>query len=372
MANNFDIVMALKDGKPVHVKDVERGLKCGCKCAACGEDLVARQGKVRAWHFAHKSGKNCAYGFESSLHLTAKNLIGNFRCIDVPDVRMEFPTSDKQAVTVMAPHVIFIESVEIERRTGGVVPDVVVKTCDGQEVFIEIAVTHFVDDAKLEKLRAIGVPTLEIALKGDYDQADLEYMLKTGDTSAMRWVYHPEADVKYQNLLNSSDKMPVTRNKYVMNCPLKKRQHGGIPFALANIDCYHCEYCVATDRTPSSFSTVWCEWKAVENRILSSQRETKFFDLDIAHDRSDEKAKAFRRDVLEGKCPICCEKLSKKVLPVGHVYACKHCNFYTTFEEAAELKCLKCRATLAIRNGRKGYFVGCSAYPYCTFTIKVF
>ena len=35
---------ALKEGKLVYIDDVERGLKCGCTCPACGEALIARKG----------------------------------------------------------------------------------------------------------------------------------------------------------------------------------------------------------------------------------------------------------------------------------------------------------------------------------------
>lgn len=47
-------------GKIVHVNDVERGAACNAKCPACDKPLIARQGEILAWHFAHADGAACA------------------------------------------------------------------------------------------------------------------------------------------------------------------------------------------------------------------------------------------------------------------------------------------------------------------------
>jgi len=65
-------------GKPVHVDKVPTGNKCGCFCPACKEPLMAKnQGSIRVHHFAHQSGTDCAYAFESMLHCLAKEKIRN-------------------------------------------------------------------------------------------------------------------------------------------------------------------------------------------------------------------------------------------------------------------------------------------------------
>ena len=61
------------------VEEVKMGLDCGCVCPSpyCGKPLVARQGDVKVWHFAHAGDKgtiNCG-GAESGLHKYAKQLI---------------------------------------------------------------------------------------------------------------------------------------------------------------------------------------------------------------------------------------------------------------------------------------------------------
>lgn len=66
---------ALRNNSIVSISDVESGLKCGCVCPACGERLIAKKGKIMMHHFAYYSGENGAYGYESSLHLAAKDII---------------------------------------------------------------------------------------------------------------------------------------------------------------------------------------------------------------------------------------------------------------------------------------------------------
>lgn len=35
----------LKDGKLVHISEVDKGKKCGCVCPACYSPFIARKGK---------------------------------------------------------------------------------------------------------------------------------------------------------------------------------------------------------------------------------------------------------------------------------------------------------------------------------------
>ena len=60
-------------------EEVVRGMGCECVCPdpRCGHPLVARQGDVKVWHFAHASdrrGLPCSGG-ESGLHKYAKQVL---------------------------------------------------------------------------------------------------------------------------------------------------------------------------------------------------------------------------------------------------------------------------------------------------------
>ena len=57
------------------VDDVPNGKKCGCICGACHGPLVAKQGEVRAHHFAHDDRHECRNALEASLFGMAINLL---------------------------------------------------------------------------------------------------------------------------------------------------------------------------------------------------------------------------------------------------------------------------------------------------------
>lgn len=64
------------DGAFVYVDNVLTGKRCGCFCPACKEPLIAKnKGIKRIHHFAHQSGIECEYAYESMLHMFAKEKI---------------------------------------------------------------------------------------------------------------------------------------------------------------------------------------------------------------------------------------------------------------------------------------------------------
>ena len=81
-----NLIYALSNGKLVSVEDVPAGLKCDCFCPACGEQLVAKKGQKMTHHFAHKAGTNCAFGYQTSLHLLAKDILANARRMVIPEL----------------------------------------------------------------------------------------------------------------------------------------------------------------------------------------------------------------------------------------------------------------------------------------------
>jgi len=52
----FAVVKA--NGELVDVHDVLRGKACACVCPGCLAPVVAKQGEVNVWHFAHEAEPN--------------------------------------------------------------------------------------------------------------------------------------------------------------------------------------------------------------------------------------------------------------------------------------------------------------------------
>ena len=103
MTTHSKLIYALKDGNIVSIDEVQSGKECGCVCPACGDELIARKGEKRMHHFAHRSNEDCEYGYESSLHLAAKDILSRSEKMVIPPVYVEFPQSGKSKELISKP-----------------------------------------------------------------------------------------------------------------------------------------------------------------------------------------------------------------------------------------------------------------------------
>lgn len=140
----------------VNVKQVERGLACMCFCFECGEPVVARKGDKNEHHFAHLNNKeSCTIHPESILHKFAKQVIMQERYLTLPSLPDDENSEDK---TWEFDHLIE------EQAVGCIRPDIVA-TVDGEMMFIEVAVTSFIDNDKSDFIKQLGIKTVEIDLR---------------------------------------------------------------------------------------------------------------------------------------------------------------------------------------------------------------
>ncbi len=97
-----------------------------------------------------------------------------------------------------------IEDVVIEKRMGNVVPDLIAKV-KGKTLLIEIAVTNFVGEEKLERVRSAQLPMLEIDLSDISRSAERE-IIRTAVVEGQglkNWVYTPKAALCEEELAKS-------------------------------------------------------------------------------------------------------------------------------------------------------------------------
>lgn len=165
----------------LEIKPEERGLKCNCICPGCGLPLVARLGKKKQWHFAHQ-GEACdiAAAQQTALHMLAKEIIEDSKKLlfpgvfiekddytdDIEDYRVQ--TRIPQTIEYRKAAIVKCDSVSLEKRISNIVPDIMV-TAKGRGCLIEVAVTHFVDEEKEQKIKEIGLPLFEIDLSDLYN-----------------------------------------------------------------------------------------------------------------------------------------------------------------------------------------------------------
>lgn len=212
MAEEPKMSLGLREsGLVVHIRELDktrdRGLKCCCKCAACGRGLVAKMGDKRQHHFAHEGKSGCTRGDESALHLFAKEVFKNAvpKQFKVPEAGVAY---EKERMTIHSAHDFPYDEVALEQGIGDVVPDITLKSEDAATMLIEIWVTHKVDEAKEAKLKSIGLPCIEIDLSAAYrclevgglDREGIKQLLINGEGKEKKWLWFPDRD-KYEEAL---------------------------------------------------------------------------------------------------------------------------------------------------------------------------
>ena len=162
------------DGVKVDVRTLgaaSRRARAPFSCLGCGEELVARLGKVRARPFAHRPGSACPLTApETALHLDAKERLLRL-CADAfagalrvtllarcPRCRRQAPRDLATAGDEALP----------EGAVGPLRADVLVLSRGGPALALEVKVTHAVDAGKEAALAAAGVPVLEIDAREEW------------------------------------------------------------------------------------------------------------------------------------------------------------------------------------------------------------
>lgn len=332
---NQNMTYALKDGKTVHISEVESGLRCECICPACGERLIARKGTKVSHHFAHKSTVECEYGYQTSLHLAAKEIISEHKQIYLPALSLNILGSGK-TILIEEARIIQVSEVILEKKINDIIPDILLIT-DVGKLILEIYVTHEIDDEKKKKIKRLNIPTLEIDLsKLDRNIAKeelTEALIK--ETENKNWIYNGKREQTYRRFVEVSECKKIVSRGYALHvdyCPIKSRVWKGKPYANFTDDCNMCDYFI--------------DYRKYKNRmtengeILCSGKlrigDVKDFDIPLEKriQEYDEKREEEKYDLIsQGICPQC------------------GCN-------------------LKIRNGRYGEFFGCSNYPHCQFTFS--
>ena len=322
----LNLTVALKNGVITSIADVESGLKCGCVCPACGEQLVAKKGAMVKHHFAHHAGHNCEYGYESSLHLAAKEILSRTKKITLPPVYVVFPDSNKPNELVCNAKEIEIEKVELEKRFGDVIPDVVVYT-GGKQLFIEVYVTHRIDDEKLQKLKEADISTIEIDLstKDSITSMDELAELLLSDNEKKKWKYNRLANKYLQKFYQVADKRETVLRGFSMhvdNCPIKSRVWRGQPYANFIDDCISFKCSVSSINGGELLCSGRQRIATIDDfRIPEAER------IKGSNDKLDDKMSiAFA----SGNCPFCGGKVVERQSQYGSFWGCSnypHCRF---------------------------------------------
>ena len=233
------------DETATHISEAENGRGCGCICPICRGPLIARQGKVREHHFAHAGGEECEHALETALHLAAKDILAARKEIVLPAV--EIPTRYMRPSPAIAlQRRYFIESAAVEQRLGSIIPDVIVGI-GGDELLVEVTVTHGTDEEKLKKIRDLGLSCVEIDLsktERGLARDELEKIV-VDDTGHKRWLHNARAEKIGRQILSEATLLfSVHRGwaRHVDGCPIPARTWRGNHYANVIHDCAGCPH----------------------------------------------------------------------------------------------------------------------------------
>lgn len=198
----------------LHIDSVHNGKSCDCECPHCHNPLIARNdGKKKEHHFAHASGADCGKGRMTALHIMAQNILKREKKVILPEYNGKYYQQKATCVT--------LEDVDLEkdyRREDLIVrPDCVGFRNGKDDLFIEILVTHEVDDIKQAKIKQLGYPCIEINLSDlhsiNYNEQDV-YSQLFEETENRIWINCPESD-KIEELLKIEEEKRIEERKKV-------------------------------------------------------------------------------------------------------------------------------------------------------------
>lgn len=178
--------LRLTDHRYIDVRSVPNGKACGCICPACEKPLVAKNSptNLKIAHFAHAS--DCTSAYETVIHETAKQIIRDLGYVWLPP-------------SVVAPRGKFVfTNHTLERRYGGIVPDVLVWNSESTKLAIEIYVTHEIGPEKLSNIHRLKLSCVEFDLSDlptttDYDT--LKTMFAEPSDRAT-WIFNRKAHLE--------------------------------------------------------------------------------------------------------------------------------------------------------------------------------
>lgn len=232
MTNKIKLPCGLnKDGKLIYIEEAIK--KQEYFCPGCKQKLIAKKGTERAHHFAHLNIVECEHGYQSALHYMAKDLF----------LEMKHLTFIKNGKIVQYK----IDSVELETRISAIIPDILV-TCDGKHFFVEIFVTHAVDDEKKAKIKEMQISAIEINLSRFKNDLINRETLKTElcRTENFSWLYDADVDLLEQkrNITQQFGlKLPIQIGNAI-GCPILATQQNQFARFVTLDFCLHCPNCV--------------------------------------------------------------------------------------------------------------------------------
>jgi hypothetical protein len=221
------------------VASVPRGRHCGCICPSCSTPLVARQGKQKEWHFAHRSRgvheetqRKCEYSFLLSVRLMIRQLSMNglrFRTPGLSDeievasdsssrsLRFEFVVTKESVIELESPRVgVPFSGVEVD-VLGNVknIPFAIFCTYHGRDIPAPLS------RPQIERSGVVELNLDEVAYRFKQDKngryVDTLQSYIEDSTDGKNWIYHPRYTFAKSQAMTKASQWLSDRNASLGN-----------------------------------------------------------------------------------------------------------------------------------------------------------
>jgi hypothetical protein len=135
---------------------------------------------------------------ESLLHREVKAILAQATSVLLPGWRTAWDgelLTDPSSTTRLQ-----LAGARLEQKLGHIIPDVIAQLGDGSELLVEVTVTNTITPERLERIRAVNLPTVEIDfshMAGVLSRASLRHLVLDQVTGKM-WLHHPAAGARLQ------------------------------------------------------------------------------------------------------------------------------------------------------------------------------
>ena len=218
-----------------------------CPDPNCTSRVTPKKGEIRQHHFAHKQNQGNCYGFETSLHLLAKDILQELDEIEIPGISLSpnliFDYFEKEIREIERKYSLFLPKkiyqdqsfnilfkkqpsifkhrllnlqefdIEVEKNLDKIRPDLTLisKENPDKRLHLEIAVTHFVDDLKSDYIKQNNWSLIELDFSEHYHR-DRDFTKSAVRKAVLEKWYHAE----WINISNHAE-LIKNRKSYFLN-----------------------------------------------------------------------------------------------------------------------------------------------------------
>ncbi len=285
------IPFGLRNGDMLEVSEVSSGLACGCVCPACNRKLQARKGNIRVHHFSHDKSEdfaNCRTAYETSVHRMAKQIVDEERQIHLPQIVVRLSGTDSGGKShyveelVKKSQIAELNKVELEKRLDKIRPDIIAYV-GNHPILIEVAVTSFASQKKVDLIEKLEIPAIEINLSSKKYMSGKKELKEHiySENVKVSWLYHPEKSRVEERLKATLDgkiqdansKLPDNKHKPILHANAYKQfKHGSLTNWLG----------LSSNRSPSGNISTHQESRE-RSRRASEKGEKGFYCQSCSH-----------------------------------------------------------------------------------------